>query len=238
MDNYSWLDSIVEAMQMLGGHSHYSELYPVVKKIREERNLSIPTSFKACIRERIEACSSDSKHFSSRDIFTKIGKGHWGLRDLYQNAQTFTDEPIEEKNNETISHSQNVFFENEIDDLSLSEDGKQLSNMEEARIKKLHYTYEGRLTSAQIRRIKLAKKDICEACGMSFSKKYPGIGNKFIECHHKIPYSNIKEGGKRRVNPDDFIVLCSNCHRMIHRLDDPANLDELKSIIARGKLNL
>ena len=80
----------------------------------------------------------------------------------------------------------------------------------------------------------MEKGYVCEACGMSFANKYPGIGEGFIECHHKIPYSDMKEGEKRNLNVNDFMILCSNCHKMIHRLDNPADLEQLKAILAKG----
>lgn len=234
MNNDRWVDSIVEAMQLLDGDAHYSELYPIVKKIRQSKGLSIPVSFEAIVRGRIENHSSDSKQFIGADIFVNLGKGHWGLRSSYKNAQTFNNNPIENQTNEMINRLQNVLFDDEIDDLSAAEDGKQLQSLEEARLKKLHYRYEGRLKASQIKKIKAYKGYICEACGMSFAKKYPGLGKDFIECHHKIPYADMKEGEARNLNVDDFMVLCSNCHKMIHRLDNPANLEQLKAILVKG----
>jgi len=58
----------------------------------------------------------------------------------------------------------------------------------------------------------------CQACLMSFSDMYGDIGAEFIEAHHIVPLSDIEE---RDYTPDDFAVLCSNCHRMIHRWPDP-----------------
>ena len=62
----------------------------------------------------------------------------------------------------------------------------------------------------------------CAACGFEFQSEYPGIKkNKYIEAHHLVPISSLK-GIKISRNPKtDFIVLCSNCHRMIHRYPEP-----------------
>lgn len=61
----------------------------------------------------------------------------------------------------------------------------------------------------------------CQACKMSFSDVYGDIGVEFIEAHHLIPLSDIRSGEERAYKPSDFAVLCSNCHRMIHRWPDP-----------------
>lgn len=232
MNNESWVDSIVEAMQILGGDAYYTDLYPLVKRIREEKNLSLPISFESVIRERIQYHSSNSKHFSGVDIFVKLGRGHWGLRNKYKNIKTFNKKPIEEQKYDDFKFVRPIEFEDVIDDVVMGEDGKQLLSIEEAKSKKLHYRYEGRLKQAQIKKIKAIKGYQCQACGFLFKKQYPSIGDDFIECHHKIPYGNMKEGEKRELNVDDFFVLCSNCHRMMHRLNDAADLDTLKRIIA------
>jgi len=54
----------------------------------------------------------------------------------------------------------------------------------------------------------------CEVCTFDFSKTYPGLGEGFIECHHRIP---IAEHRKRVTRIEDLAIVCSNCHRMLHR---------------------
>jgi hypothetical protein len=62
-------------------------------------------------------------------------------------------------------------------------------------------------------------KLFCEICGFSFEDKYPPpLGLDFIEAHHKVPLSQIDEISKTTL--DDLILVCSNCHRMIHRTAD------------------
>jgi len=56
----------------------------------------------------------------------------------------------------------------------------------------------------------------CLACGFNFESKYGEHGKDFIEAHHINPVSrNLEE---KIVDPNkDLVVVCSNCHRMIHR---------------------
>lgn len=70
----------------------------------------------------------------------------------------------------------------------------------------------------------------CEVCNFDFAKKYPEVGNNFIECHHKIP---IGLGFERKTKPSDLALVCSNCHRMLHRKHKGTylNIQELKSIL-------
>jgi putative restriction endonuclease len=36
-----------------------------------------------------------------------------------------------------------------------------------------------------------------------------------IECHHSIPISQMDDNQKTKIQ--DIIMVCSNCHRMLHR---------------------
>ncbi|MFD5854206.1 HNH endonuclease [Cytobacillus pseudoceanisediminis] len=58
-------------------------------------------------------------------------------------------------------------------------------------------------------------KLFCEACGINFEETYGDRGKDYIEAHHTKPVSKMKEGEKTRI--EDIAMLCSNCHRMIHR---------------------
>jgi len=76
----------------------------------------------------------------------------------------------------------------------------------------------------------------CLACGFNFEKIFGPIGRGYIEAHHVLPISKAADK-KREVNFfKDFLVLCSNCHRMIHRLGEPwsiSRLDDLKNLLSK-----
>ena len=67
----------------------------------------------------------------------------------------------------------------------------------------------------------------CEVCGFNFGKAYGERGDGFIECHHTKPVSELEPGG--RTNLADLALVCSNCHRMIHRRRPWLSLEVLKS---------
>ncbi|MFE6038779.1 HNH endonuclease [Streptomyces sp. NPDC056452] len=54
----------------------------------------------------------------------------------------------------------------------------------------------------------------CEACGFNFGKVYGERGEGYIECHHVVP---LHEAGEGTTKLADLALICSNCHRMIHR---------------------
>lgn len=77
----------------------------------------------------------------------------------------------------------------------------------------------------------------CMGCKFDFNEFYGEHGRDFIEVHHIKPLSKIKE--ETTIDPKkDMIVLCSNCHRMVHRNpDSPLSLRELKKIIAKNNIS-
>ena len=57
---------------------------------------------------------------------------------------------------------------------------------------------------------------MCEVCGFNFEATYGEPGHGFIECHHLIPVTEWPEGEKT-TRLEDAALVCSNCHRMLHR---------------------
>ncbi len=121
---------------------------------------------------------------------------------------------------ELINNDQNI---NENDELTAYESKKR----------KLHYRVErNRYISLKVKK---RKGYTCEVCDFNFTTKYGALGKDFIETHHLIPISTL-ELGKFKVNlADDFAVLCSNCHRMIHRLQDTSNIKALRAIVKNNR---
>jgi 5-methylcytosine-specific restriction enzyme A len=82
------------------------------------------------------------------------------------------------------------------------------------------------------RKIKSAKRRgqavACEACGFDFHRTYGQRGLDYIECHHRTP---LGVTGKVRTRLDDLALVCSNCHRMIHRSKDWLTVTQLKALI-------
>ena len=68
----------------------------------------------------------------------------------------------------------------------------------------------------------------CLACGFNFEDHYGQVGKNFIEVHHMIPLAE----GERESDPNNLIPLCSNYHRMIHRLYNKIeNRDEALDVL-------
>ena len=77
----------------------------------------------------------------------------------------------------------------------------------------------------------------CKACGFNFARAYGERGKDYIEVHHLVPISTHIEP-KTISAEKDLIVLCSNCHRMVHRKKDkPLSLGELIEIVRAHALH-
>ncbi|WP_421750870.1 HNH endonuclease [Croceimicrobium sp.] len=68
----------------------------------------------------------------------------------------------------------------------------------------------------------------CEVCEFDFAAKYGDLGKGFIECHHRVPLSEIDQ--EREIRLEDLALVCANCHRMLHR-DTALSTNELKSLM-------
>ena len=101
-----------------------------------------------------------------------------------------------------------------------------------------HLRYER--DSGLIRKLKLAALKTnpmlyCEVCGFSFVEMYGELGYGFVEAHHKQPLSKTKSTITTKSN---IALLCSNCHRMIHKgmsqleNDNIMTIEELKNLVS------
>ena len=68
----------------------------------------------------------------------------------------------------------------------------------------------------------------CELCGFSFEKTYGELGKNFIEVHHYKPISYFKENEITCI--ENLKIVCSNCHRMIHKGEPLKNYDAIQDI--------
>ncbi len=71
----------------------------------------------------------------------------------------------------------------------------------------------------------------CDVCGFDFNQTYGERGYGFIECHHNKPISELTEESVTQL--DDLSLLCSNCHRIIHRIRPWISVSMLRECVAR-----
>lgn len=201
---HSWEEEITIVLGKLGGEAHYSDIYQMIED-RGVMNLS--NSWKSVVRGCVERFSSSSEVYKEggRDVFYSvngIGEGHWGLRNYEEEMGA---------NNVTE------------DDLGFPEGKKKL------------ITHIRRERNPQVVRkakeaYKLENGKVnCEVCGFDFEDTYGEIGEDYIEGHHTVPISQMEEGDVTAI--EDIALVCSNCHRMLHRKRPWLTKEELSGLI-------
>lgn len=105
---------------------------------------------------------------------------------------------------------------------------------EGARILAKHYRIERNLKVVAKKRSSVLKTTgtlACEVCNFDFHKFYGPYGLEFCEVHHLRPLGELDLGQIARTRLEDLAILCSNCHRMIHRSRPCLDIQELRNHI-------
>ena len=198
----------IEALKVLGGIANLNQILDVIikrGKLDLSRSKTPDRTLSKVLQENCLQTSygKDNTFYSVYGI--KARKGVCGL----------TDSIIEENKLELTSNDEDFvegkkFLRKHI----CIERNKKLITMAKKQFKERH---NGKL--------------FCEICGFSFVDKYGDIGKDFIEAHHIKPVSEMKEGESTNIN--DIVMVCSNCHSMIHRRKPWLNKNEIRDIIKK-----
>jgi 5-methylcytosine-specific restriction protein A len=89
-----------------------------------------------------------------------------------------------------------------------------------------HRTRERSGKAVAKRKKKAGERPKCEVCQFDFLARYGELGRGFIECHHVQPVSQLRPGQTTKVG--DLALVCSNCHRMLHRERPWLSIDKLR----------
>lgn len=97
------------------------------------------------------------------------------------------------------------------------------------------YQYH-RFVECDIKRVQSLKDRVqskgihnCSICGFDYYKAYGEIGRGFMECHHTLDIAQY--AGDMVIGDNDFVLVCSNCHRMLHRMKKPVDKYELGQLL-------
>lgn len=199
----TWKMMLRDALEHLGGEAHLKDIY---KYIEDNFGNSLTAAWKATVRGTLERASSDSKAYDGKDdLFYSVdglGEGIWGLKNF---------EPDE--SNMDITQ----------DDSSFSE-GRKL--IRKHIVRERNHQLISKAKNEYLKKNGTLK---CEICGFDFEKVYGSIGSGFIEAHHLKPISMMKDGEKTLL--EDIVLLCSNCHSMVHRKKPWLSKEELLTLI-------
>lgn len=199
----TWKEECVMLLENLGGHAYLPDIY---NEFLKSHTKNITKNFKASIRDALEKGSEESIKFDGKKLFYMIEgkhKGHYGLINT-------------SKNNFDLTADDDEFVEGKeaLKEHIRRERNQLLITRAKQKFKETH---NGRL--------------YCEACGFDFTKKYGELGEGFIEAHHSKPVSQMKPNEQTKL--EDIVMLCSNCHSMIHRYKPWLYKDDLKKLIIK-----
>lgn len=162
-----------------------------------------------------------------------------GLTNPIKNLESRDELTINETQNQIWDLFQNYIIRNpEEYNLSSEEPVGFFGGLEGDKIIVDHVKQEFTRRNASI--VKRAKQEAlkkgngriyCESCNIDFLQKYGEHGAGFIECHHIVHLSE----GERITKISDLALVCSNCHRMLHRKNKEGeyySVEQLTEIIS------
>lgn len=135
-------------------------------------------------------------------------------------------EPVEDPVNGSLDpFADQVISE---DDESAFPEGKESYRLHKARERDPKIIFK-----AKAKRLRTTNKLECDVCQTDFRIVYGDLGRGFIEAHHKIPVSKLDGNTPTRI--DDLALVCSNCHRMLHRKAG-MSVEKLRELIFAVKM--
>lgn len=181
----------------------HAYLHEIYETFLQIHTRNITKGYEASIRGALERGSSESKKSKGKPLFYMVDGKYKGHYGL-----------LTQRENLSQSESDDEFSEgNEFLKLHLSRERN--SHL----IKKAKQKFEE----------KHAGKLYCEVCGFNFENTYGHLGKGFIEAHHTKPISEMLPNEKTRI--DDIVMLCSNCHSMIHRHKPWLKKEDIRKIL-------
>lgn len=109
-------------------------------------------------------------------------------------------------------------------------DERGAQTLEQAKRYRQHRSIERQ--AGHSKEVKKRQGTICKGCGKDMADVYGEVAQGLIDAHHLTPLSSLEEGEVAQFDPvADFAVLCPNCHRVIHRMGDPSDLNALRDLV-------
>jgi 5-methylcytosine-specific restriction protein A len=214
-----------------------------------EKNSDIISSLSKTLRNIQKTLDNniDSKYRNENGVYMKLmnfhhinpeysGKGLESVsqldREIFEEFINKKDElsEISEKIKEIVNSSDYDPTVKEIIDVDDDYEGREGKLL--TRVHKYRERDSKIVKKKKVQVLKNKGKLECEGCGFNFRVNYGERGEGFIECHHIKPVSKIEKNEKTKLV--DLVLLCSNCHRMVHRKKPWLNLEELTELIIKN----
>ncbi len=113
------------------------------------------------------------------------------------------------------------------DDLGLAKEGEKRWH--------LHLVIERNRKNVESKKSHVKKEKgtlDCETCGFNFAQFYGDLGADFCEVHHNMPLSELDIAFIPKL--EDLAILCSNCHRIIHKTNPLMTVEDFRQRLRQG----
>jgi hypothetical protein len=99
-----------------------------------------------------------------------------------------------------------------------------------------HFARERNRTIVETKKRDVLKRTgtlACEVCTFDFAQFYGVVGERFCEVHHRIPLAEADKPVETKL--EDLAVVCSNCHRMLHRASPFVSVEQLRDQLGKRR---
>jgi 5-methylcytosine-specific restriction protein A len=176
---------------------------------------------------------TDSQPVWPDDVYPN--RYHFEVLETHNNIpfgdEFFSDDFVQAVQTSTMRKGLAIELGTNSDKVYASTENIDLEHFEGTPVYRRHVVRErsSKLVNDKKRSVKDANlKLCCEACDFDFEDTYGERGADYIECHHKNPLS---ESNGQATKLEDLALLCSNCHRIIHRSRPWISVERLKEIL-------
>jgi len=74
----------------------------------------------------------------------------------------------------------------------------------------------------------------CRVCKKTFARMYTEkLGDGCLEAHHILPLGRL--GNQVRTELKHLLTVCANCHRVLHRMNEPGDVVRLQKIVFKSR---
>lgn len=119
--------------------------------------------------------------------------------------------------------------------IEIARDEAGLETLEQAKVYVQHRKIERNPSHSH--KVKKAQGSTCKGCEIDPVTVYGQLAQMMVDAHHLKPLAALAAGETVTFDVHrDFAVLCPNCHRAIHRMNDVSDLDGLRTHVASAKV--
>jgi predicted HNH restriction endonuclease len=237
------VDEVIDALKALGNEADSDE---IKSRVISERGVDVLPksystweSYRNTIDQLIHYHCPQCDKFKRKEVyFEQVSRGRYRLVDSEydktpRQVTVASEEEITLDKKEPLSSKSDIPIDG---GNNFTEENGGLVFPEGQEIIKLHRERERNPKVIELVKSKRFKTDAwlrCDVCAFSFSEKFGAIGKGFIEAHHTIPISELTK--ESVTNEKDISLVCSNCHRILHRCKPWLSIEELRAILISRK---